>query len=112
MLFINEHEKQVYHEFEPINNELEKQHPNIIPLGFRSRFDVHRLVLDGPKGMDPCQNFEQQCYGIKKFAEIEKIANKQLKIQEIRQGSESEGVQREQGCIIPIPKPQSYHNYC
>lgn len=45
-----EYEKQAYHQFELIKEEDKK----IAPINYESKFDIHQLVLDGPKGMDPC----------------------------------------------------------
>ena len=101
----SEHDKQFYHEFEEISSDVHKYTPSIIPPSYESKYDIHRLITNGPRGMDPCQTFEQEIYGKRRFDEIEKISAKQLKISEIRQGSEAEGVTREEGVIITIPKP-------
>ena len=62
--------------------------------------------------MDPCQTFDQKIYAIKRFEDIEKHQSKSEKIAEIKQGSEMEGVLREEMYNIPIPRPQVYHTYC
>ena len=95
----------MYHEFEVIKDKVKSHEPPIIPEGYNSLFDVHRLVTDGPKGMDPCMTFDQQQYGIEKFETIEKIYNKTNNRARIFQMSESEGVFREAGNVITMPKP-------
>jgi hypothetical protein len=66
----------VYHEFELIKEIVKNFEPTLIPENYNSIFDVHRLVTDGPKGMDPCMTFDQQQYGKEKFEAIERIYNK------------------------------------
>jgi len=80
LLAVPEHEKQVYHEFEPISKEALDHTPSVIPDHYKSSFDIHQLVTDGPKGMDPCQTFDQRIFSIQRFTEIEKFAAKQLNV--------------------------------
>lgn len=53
-MLLPENEKQVYHEFEEITSEAKDFRPSVIPEDYESKFDIHRLITDGPKGMDPC----------------------------------------------------------
>ena len=102
----------MYHEFEMIKEKVKSFQPSLIPENYNSIFDVHRLVTSGPKGMDPCMTFDQQQYGQEKFEAIERIYTKGNGRAKIFQMSESEGVFREAGNIITMPKPQTYHTYC
>jgi hypothetical protein len=47
-----EHEKQVYHTFAPIPDDVKKKKPEWVKGA--GKYDVHVLVANGPKGMDPC----------------------------------------------------------
>jgi|TARA_B110000305_G_C19399744_1_gene619474 hypothetical protein len=47
-----EYEKQAYHQFELIKED--DKASGFVPKDYASPFDIHQLVLDGPKGMDPC----------------------------------------------------------
>ena len=107
-----EHEKQVYHQFERIKEDnLENDAQHIDSDLKLAGFDVHRLNLKAPLGMDPCQTIEQKVYGIKKFDKIESINQKQLQRARLSLMSESEGVRREDETIA-VPKPQSNHCFC
>ena len=48
----------MYHEFELIKEKVKNFEPTLIPDNYNSIFDVHKLVTDGPKGMDPCMTFD------------------------------------------------------
>ena len=52
---LSEHEKQVYHEFLEITDEV--YNDNIVPEGYPSKYDTYKLITNGPRGMDPCQSF-------------------------------------------------------
>lgn len=105
-----EHEKQVYHEFAEITEEVRKKKPEW--LTDSSKYDVHVLVPNGPKGMDPCQTLDQRLFGESRFEAIEKHHKKTVDIAKIKQGSEAEGVFRDEADDIPMPRPQVYHTYC
>jgi hypothetical protein len=105
-----EHEKQVYHEFAEITEEVQQKKPEWIKGS--SKYDVHILVANGPKGMDPCQTLDQRHFGESRFEAIEKHHKKTVDIAKIKQGSEAEGVFRDEADDIPMPRPQVYHTYC
>ena len=69
------------------------------------KYDVHDLVVNGPKGMDPCQTLDQRFFGESKFEAIEKHHKKTVEIAKIKQGSEAEGVFRDETDDIPMPRP-------
>ena len=50
----SEHDKQFYHEFEEISSDVHNYSPSIIPSSYQSKYDIHRLITNGPRGMDPC----------------------------------------------------------
>jgi len=63
-MMLQDHEKQVYHELEPLKQEVREFEPAVVPLDYPSKFDTHRLVTTGPRGMDQIQQFQEQVYGI------------------------------------------------
>lgn len=77
-------------------------------------FDVHKLSLISPLGMDPCQTIEQKLYAIKNFHKIEKLHAKQVNRSSIMLGSETEGIFREKIPMeeIEVPRPQANHCFC
>ena len=84
ILLLEENEKQVYHEFPQFKTEVEKAMPPVIPKDYKSKYDTIHLVLDGPKGMDPCMTYDQQLYGRNNHADIEKVSRKHEQIAFIR----------------------------
>ena len=51
----------MYHCFPIIEPEVrkyeEEENRGIIPEHYESLFDIHQLIADGPRGMDPCMSF-------------------------------------------------------
>jgi hypothetical protein len=51
-------------------------------------------------------------YCKEKYEALEKHSKKQTRINDIKAGSETEGVYREAHSHISVPRPQEYHTYC
>lgn len=107
----------MYHEFDEIKESLKEAMLEMMPSRAgkdkdKPYYDIHHLVVNGPKGMDPCQTLDQRVYGMQKFDKIEKLYEKEQRKKKIRQASEAEGVFHEVIHEFPIPQPCSYHSYC
>lgn len=79
MIMSQDNEKQVYHEFEEIKEDVKEARINDIPIvpslvgGLVPKFDIHRFVIDGPRGCDPCQTYTQELYAKERFDRVEEV---------------------------------------
>ena len=59
---LGEHEKQAYHEFDPIKEETRNKEFNKETklIGEDENYEVYRLYVEGIKGIDPCMTFDER----------------------------------------------------
>ena len=100
-----EYEKQVYHEFERVPDKVLESDEQILPAYYQSDFDIHHLVINVPRGIDPCQTYDHQFYLKEKYEVIDRHYKKQNRINEIRAGSETEGIFRDPKSEFTVPRP-------